>query len=565
MMIRTPSPVSAKTRIVASLALLCLLATGRASAQIGPEAPPASLRLTQVVPRLPIIHIYAVTQDQNGTPVALQPGEVSVLVGANSIPADVRKAEGIAIVFLVDVSLSLSTQQFALIKAAVQTWIDSMGPDDRAAMVTLGSNVRVIQDFTDDKLALSSALRPLEPHDQQTLLYQGLVQAIDLSRRIDKDLPLRRAIVTLTDGMDDQKGGAGRQEVLDKLALDPTPIYGIGVSAKNNAKVDQALKEFAGLVRASGGDFRPVNRQNLDKGYADLRRIMEAGQHLTATCPTSDCRPDGAAAIVRLLLSHGSERLTSESVTVRLVGADGRSPPRPQTPPPVLIQTPPAPVPAPAPATVQAPATVPVPVPPSAPVQQVEAEPKASSSPSKNSGWSFNVDFKFFLNAPMAALLALLLGGTGYGVTTLVINHNHRKSDKPLTGEPSDPQSETTDVSVSGRVAVAPGTQQDKRRLRLFPLGHNDLGPIDVLFQDKLTLGRSPDSDICIGNDAQVSALHCTLSPKGHLILVEDDGSRNGTRVNGVPVSRSLHAEADSILGVGRTELRVRVVEAGTT
>lgn len=90
------------------------------------------------------------------------------------------------------------------------------------------------------------------------------------------------AIVVLSDGMDDQFGGAGRHEVLDKLAIDPTPIYGLGASPqRNNPKVDTALKDFAALVRASGGDFRRVALKTLDKDYLESsmrsRRVRHGG------------------------------------------------------------------------------------------------------------------------------------------------------------------------------------------------------------------------------------------------------------------------------------------------
>jgi pSer/pThr/pTyr-binding forkhead associated (FHA) protein len=112
-------------------------------------------------------------------------------------------------------------------------------------------------------------------------------------------------------------------------------------------------------------------------------------------------------------------------------------------------------------------------------------------------------------------------------------------------------------------VSIPSGTRQDKQRLRLYPIGHNEIGPFDLVFEKTLEVGRSPESEICIPNDGQVSASHCALSPKGKFILVEDAGSRNGTRVNGVPINGFLHAEPDSTLGVGRTELRMKLLPVG--
>jgi pSer/pThr/pTyr-binding forkhead associated (FHA) protein len=84
-----------------------------------------------------------------------------------------------------------------------------------------------------------------------------------------------------------------------------------------------------------------------------------------------------------------------------------------------------------------------------------------------------------------------------------------------------------------------------------------------MVFERELTVGRSPESNFHISNDSQVSGSHCTLSPWEGRILVRDNGSRNGTRVNGVPVEGFIHAEPDSVLGVGRTELRMQLLPAG--
>ena len=65
--------------------------------------------------------------------------------------------------------------------------MDSLKPGDRAAIVTLGSSVNTVVDFTTDKSALKDLVARQVFRDQQTLLYQGLVQAIDLSRRLDEE------------------------------------------------------------------------------------------------------------------------------------------------------------------------------------------------------------------------------------------------------------------------------------------------------------------------------------------------------------------------------------------
>jgi hypothetical protein len=492
---------------------------------------PATLRLAQVVPRLPTIYFYALAQDESGSALQPQPGAVSASFGSSNLSLEPGSDKGIGIVFLIDISGSLSPGQFGIIQGSVRSWIQDLGPYDKAAIVTFGSAVNMRQDFTNQKNDLIKILDNLKSNDQQTLLYQGLVQTIDLSRRLDKDIPLRRAIVVLTDGLDDQQGGAGRQEVVDKLTVDPIPIYGIGASRVNDAKVDAALKDFASLVRLSGGDFRRVaDPRTLDKGYSELRHIVGSTRPFVAKCEDPPCTPDGSRAVVRLLLSQGSSRLSSQLVTVSEVAEDGK--PKPTILPP--------------------------PVPP----------PIATPVP-----WYKQV-INIFLAAPLrwSIILAVLLAAIIGGIVAWVMKPWRREkpaatptSMKVTTQEPLNLDVPEGGFTISGRVAIRSGTQRDRQRLRLFPIGRNDIGPWDLDFQGDTKVGRAPvpEMDISIYNDGQISAHHCTLSANGKSILVRDEGSTNGTRVNGVPINGFMHAEPDSILGVGRTELRMKLLPAG--
>jgi FHA domain len=165
-------------------------------------------------------------------------------------------------------------------------------------------------------------------------------------------------------------------------------------------------------------------------------------------------------------------------------------------------------------------------------------------------------------------VLALIAGGAIAGGIVLLQKRGKEPLQEQVPPEPTRDDPDGIDVPaiglhLSSKVAIPSGTQQDRQRLRLYPIGRNDIGPFDLLFEKTLAVGRSPDSEICISNDGQLSASHCTLAPNGTTVLVQDAGSRNGTRVNGVPINGYLHAEPDSILGVGRTEMRMKLLAAG--
>jgi pSer/pThr/pTyr-binding forkhead associated (FHA) protein len=70
-----------------------------------------------------------------------------------------------------------------------------------------------------------------------------------------------------------------------------------------------------------------------------------------------------------------------------------------------------------------------------------------------------------------------------------------------------------------------------------------------------VVIGRNHDSDFVIG-DRTVSRRHAALHREGYRWIVEDLGSRNGTRVNGRPVEgRAVIAPGDE-LGFGAATAR---------
>jgi len=69
------------------------------------------------------------------------------------------------------------------------------------------------------------------------------------------------------------------------------------------------------------------------------------------------------------------------------------------------------------------------------------------------------------------------------------------------------------------------------------------------------TLGKSPDSDIVLARDEMVSRVHARIMPMEGGYAVYDDGSTNGTFVNGALISRSILGVGD-VLQVGASRFR---------
>ncbi len=71
-----------------------------------------------------------------------------------------------------------------------------------------------------------------------------------------------------------------------------------------------------------------------------------------------------------------------------------------------------------------------------------------------------------------------------------------------------------------------------------------------LLDRERTTIGRHPESDIFL-DDVTVSRRHAIVSQQGRGMVVEDNGSLNGTYVNGERVERRELATGDE-LQIGR-------------
>jgi len=74
---------------------------------------------------------------------------------------------------------------------------------------------------------------------------------------------------------------------------------------------------------------------------------------------------------------------------------------------------------------------------------------------------------------------------------------------------------------------------------------------------DDVVIGRRGDCCQVILDDPLVSSCHCTLTRTGNTIMVRDNGSLNGTHVDGRKLQSGEFAWLTKRLKVGQTNLRL--------
>ena len=71
-----------------------------------------------------------------------------------------------------------------------------------------------------------------------------------------------------------------------------------------------------------------------------------------------------------------------------------------------------------------------------------------------------------------------------------------------------------------------------------------------------VTLGRSSDNDMELGDDEFASAHHARVEPRRDGVWVQDVGSTNGTFVNGMKLDSPRKLATGDVIRVGETDLR---------
>ena len=514
---------------------------------------PARLQLRQAMSRGPEVTLFVDARTENGGAFAIPDrnqfhadiGPYPTRIEALSPPlADAAPSTGAAVIFLVDVSKSLSESRFNQIKGALKQWVAGMADHDRAALITFGETVATVRDFSANKPELNHAVDQLQATGTQTRLHDGLLRTLDMGQRQDAGLPIQRAVLLLSDGLDDVPGGATQAEIQLAIESASLPIYAVGfASSRDAATRDAGFRALGGFARTSGGEFFRATDDKLGEAILDVHRRLREVQTVQARCDT--CPADGRIYPVQISVQDGG-RIVTGAGHVRLMAGP--------TPPPV---SPPEAV---APPAEPAPAAAPLPA---------EAEPATRFDWLNNLIAWLPESLRPYWGLLVVGLLVLL-------ILALLLGRIWRRREvlvaPPVMGDriyedpPPAEAGVTLEPALPGELPTRMPRQNEKFNVSEEPGLRMTLSVVDgsgqgqhwtFMLRDRVTLGRSPSCDVTIDNDAEISNRHSVLLRDGERVFVEDTQSTNGTAVNGVAISARFLLEDGDTLEVGRTTLRI--------
>ena len=269
------------------LSLLLILVPFRsADAQVSS----AQIRITQVdKTEFPRIVLYVSVTDANGEPQGVDPERIRISEnGVVMHPTEVNGSGEIGpltTLLVIDVSGSMNNAgKLSAAKAAAQAYVDQMRPGDQAGLLTFNTEVTYIQTITTDQAVLSKAISSLTA-ENDTAMFDALVQA----NQILQDYSGRKAIIVLTDGLDNQSEKTSDQ-VVATIGDSGLSISTVGLGNPDNAGPFFGLDEsvLKSLAKQAGGVYSYASDQaDLSRLYQLYGRALQSEYRLTYLSPST--------------------------------------------------------------------------------------------------------------------------------------------------------------------------------------------------------------------------------------------------------------------------------------
>ena len=269
------------------LSLLLLLIPLR---NIHAQAAGAQIRISQVDnSKFPQVTLYVSVTDSNGEPMAVDPGQIQISENGVVMQPDQVSGSGdigkLTTLLVMDVSGSMNNAgKLSAAKAAAQAYVDQMRPGDQAGLVTFNTKVTYVQSITTDHTALSEAIKGLRA-ENDTAMFDALSQA----NQILQDYPGRKAILLLTDGLDNQSKQTFDQ-VIQTIDTSGLSISTIGLGDPDNAGPYFGLDEPAlkSLAEQAGGVYSYASNQaDLSRLFTLYGRALQSEYRITYTTPST--------------------------------------------------------------------------------------------------------------------------------------------------------------------------------------------------------------------------------------------------------------------------------------
>ncbi len=579
------------------LAALLLCQTAYAA-----DADVSSMTLNQVRQKAGELTMYVNLYDATGYPVMGTYSPEQFAVSVDGVGASVESvssydpaAQGIHYVFVIDVSKTMTDAMMQSVHAALNAYVDKMGPNDTVTVITFGEWVTELLSDCGDKEQVKQTISGIVPNQYWTALYEGVLTAARAAAGG------RSAVIVITDGKNevpDPNAPPTKEDIITQLQTAQAPLYCIGLNDNNGVNRDSLVE----LANVTGGAEFDGPASNIGASLDQIYGIVCGAIELHATMTNPEGKSSFNEPSTFLVGFETEDNFITSNELQQIVNWT-------RVPGPEALATP---VPTSRPQVTPPPASDPPALPPAEP----EPEPESASTPLS---WLIVAGVVVLIGVLATLLFVVGKGRKKRGDPPL---NEDEPSKAELSGEPTvaeldrrfeeyktvydgafrfgKGQEETTDtdgasdfVNVGAQYASADETEatvflgqnadktvylgaaaagngrrtqnSEKRGISVSVeeerAGQRTADPRTLYLRegDAVVFGRIFPADVVIRDEA-VSKIHVRLSFDGEALAVCDLDTTNGTRVNGEKLEKTeqRRLQDGDVVKLGTTSLTFR-------
>lgn len=226
-----------------------------------PTAGAATIEQVQAV--MPEISVYL--HDDDGAVAQCDKNQIKATLEGEALTVDslTPSEQGVFYIFMMDVSASIPSAYFQSAKQAVLDTYSKMRQQDRLAVISFGSEVRLLLDGSESPEQVTAALDNLACKDAHTRFYEAMNLLIQTASEVED---MRRVAVVISDGVDDADATMSRQELERLLQQSGVAVYALGIDTVTAG----AVESFRSFIRLSGGELYLFSPNTVDAVLSDL-------------------------------------------------------------------------------------------------------------------------------------------------------------------------------------------------------------------------------------------------------------------------------------------------------
>lgn len=458
-------------------------------------------------------------------------GKALPLISVNSVKTE---GYGTSYIFLVDISGSMKDSVMKEVKSILSNLVNEMQPNDNACLMLVGDTA-YSGDFSTDKETLLSEIDAIEKLHEDTNLYFGINQALDILDTSSSVLD-KKCLVILSDGEDDQITGITKEEVEENIEEKKITVCTVAtIGDKPGEKKQENAKVLGSFARMSPGGMHTLFMGEDVTAEAVAKEIVANNTGSVVikadvtgfNAQTSEVYLEVVATVDGIGKAKSGYNLQSANIKKGLIEEE--------------LET----------------------------VEVVEEEPVVETAIEEQTETVEKDNSRIWII--IGIILVVIV------VVILTVSNKKKKQKETLEKENNVKEEEKeTNEEIKEGITLQPlamTNENDEKDIiieqevikpsldiTLVKIGLSEVEEKKVSIIDTFIIGRKEEKcDLAFAEDTMISGKHCQFINDDGRLAIEDLGSLNGTLVNGALIKQRFYLANGDIVTFGNNEWRVLI------